>query len=263
MDATAQARFAAALRNPALPAPPGLRSWNGSDPARRLAVYRNNVTVSLLDALAARFPVTQALVGAEFFRAMARRYLAEEPPRSRLLHEYGDMLPSFVARFAPAREVPYLADVARLEAARTQAYHAADVPPVPRDAFAAIAPEAAPGLTVRLHPSVRVIASAWPVLAIWLAHRQGEATAACLAGIDLATAERVLVARPRLEVRLWLLPPAGEVFLAALGDGATLAQAAARAVAGDPEFDLTAGLTTLIEAEIAIGLSLHGALHHD
>ena len=259
MDASAQARFAAALRDPALPPPPGVRSWNGSDPAQRLAVYRNNVTVSLLDALAARFPVTEALVGTAFFRAMARRYLAQEPPRSRLLHEYGDTLPGFIARFAPAREVPYLADVARLEAARTQAYHAADMPPVSRDAFAAIAPEAAPGLAVRLHPSVRVIASPWPVLAIWRAHMQPETAATDLAGIDLGAAEHVLVARPRLEVRLSLLPPGGAGFLAALGAGMTLADAAARAVAGEPEFNLTAGLITLLEAEIATGLSLDGA----
>ena len=66
-----QAAFAAALLYPARPCPPGLHAWNGSDPAARLAVYRNNVVSSLIDALADTFPVVQQLVGEEFFRAMA------------------------------------------------------------------------------------------------------------------------------------------------------------------------------------------------
>lgn len=67
--------FAAALLDPARPAPAGLTSWNGSDPAQRFAVYRNNVTVSLIDALADTFPVVQALVGVDFFRTMAREFV--------------------------------------------------------------------------------------------------------------------------------------------------------------------------------------------
>ena len=47
-----QAAFAQALLDPDLPCPSGLCTWNGSDPARRFAVYRNNVVVSLIDALA-------------------------------------------------------------------------------------------------------------------------------------------------------------------------------------------------------------------
>ena len=66
-----QPDWAAALLDPERPAPPGLRAWNGSDPARRFAVHRNNVVASLVSALADGFPVVQALVGEEFFRAMA------------------------------------------------------------------------------------------------------------------------------------------------------------------------------------------------
>ena len=67
-----QALFAATLLDPTLPCPPGLTAWNGSDLTRRLAVHRNNVVVSLVDALADTFPVTQQLVGEDFFRTMAR-----------------------------------------------------------------------------------------------------------------------------------------------------------------------------------------------
>ena len=89
---SSQSAFAAALLNPDLPCPGGLTTWNGSDPELRFAVYRNNVTVSLIDALADTFPVVQALVGEEFFRAMARVFAQANPPRSRLMAYYGDTL---------------------------------------------------------------------------------------------------------------------------------------------------------------------------
>lgn len=269
MDAPAQTRFAAALLDPGRPLPEGLRAWNGSDPARRFAVYRNNVIVSLIDGLAARFPVAQALVGTEFFRAMARLYVQGEPPRSRLLHEYGETFPGFIREFSPARDVPYLVDVAQLEAARTRAYHAADADPMPSEAFAAIASDAAARLAVRLHPSVQLVVSPWPVLSIWLAHEQEADPALSVDGsrdlsrIDLGLAESVLIARPNDVVRLWRLPPGGAAFLEAAASGSMLAEAAARAAGAARDFDLAANLTLLIQADIAVGLSFHGAAADD
>ena len=55
------AAFAAALRAPTFACPPGLTAWNGSDPAGRFAIYRNNHLVSLVDALADSYPVVRAL----------------------------------------------------------------------------------------------------------------------------------------------------------------------------------------------------------
>ena len=96
--ACSQADFSAALFDPARACPPGLFAWNGSDPAARLAVYRNNVIASLVDALADGFPVVQELVGAEFFRAMAAVFVRQTPPRTRVLAQYGDSeFPRFVA----------------------------------------------------------------------------------------------------------------------------------------------------------------------
>ena len=85
---------------------------------------------ALIGAIEARYPVTRRLVGDEFFRAMARAYVAEEKPRSPVLIHYGADFPDFVARFEPAREIAYLADVARLENAWVEAYHAAEAAPL-------------------------------------------------------------------------------------------------------------------------------------
>jgi hypothetical protein len=130
MLAAFETPFADAQLNADQPVPQGITAHNAAVPTRRFAVYRNNVVVGLVKALRYRFPVVEKIVGEEFFAAMARVFVIEQPPRSALLTTYGDEFAAFIAAFEPARELPYLADVARLEAARTQAYHAADAAPV-------------------------------------------------------------------------------------------------------------------------------------
>jgi len=83
-------------------------------------------------ALKSRFPVVEKIVGEEFFAAMTRVFVKAQPPRSPLLATYGDDFPDFIATFEPARGLPYLADVARLEATRTRSYHAATSRPSAR-----------------------------------------------------------------------------------------------------------------------------------
>lgn len=124
-----QAAFAAALLDMQRPCPEGLLSANGADPASRYAVYRNNVQSSLINALAEGYPVVLQLVGDEFFRAMVALYVQRYPPQSPLINDYGKDFAEFIDSFEPAASVPYLADVARLERLRVQAYHAADAPP--------------------------------------------------------------------------------------------------------------------------------------
>ncbi len=126
MFAPTQASFATALLDAGKPVPEGVTSHTADRPARRFAVYRNNVVAGLVKALGTRFPALSRIVGEEFFNAMARVFVIAHPPRSPLLMTYGDDFPDFIADFEPAAELPYLADVARLEAARTRAYHAAD-----------------------------------------------------------------------------------------------------------------------------------------
>ena len=112
-----QSRFRAALLDPGQPAPPGLTGSGGGPAARRFGIYRNNVTASLTEALRQSFPVVRALVGEDFFTAMAIAHLRAHPPASPLLMFYGQDMADFVAGFAPAQHLGYLPDVARLELA--------------------------------------------------------------------------------------------------------------------------------------------------
>lgn len=248
-----QTTFAAALLDPERPCPPGLSTWNGSNPARRFAVYRNNVLVSLIDALADSFPVTQQLVGEEFFRAMARLHAYAHPPQSRLLAFYGADFPDFIASFPPAAGLPYLADVARLEYRRVVAYHAADVPGVGSEAVAAaLADQAAlPTLGVTLQPSLAVLASASAVVSLWAAH-QGVLD---LSAVAPETPETALILRPGLEVEVMQIPPAAGAFISALGAGSPLGAAAEAALAIDPAFDLVGTLGLLLQKSAITALN--------
>jgi hypothetical protein len=244
-----QRLFAAALLDADAPCPAGLTAWNGSDPARRFAVYRNNVIVSLVDALADTFPVTLELVGDQFFRAMAGIFVRGAPPGSVLLAEYGTGFPDFIAAFEPARSVPYLADVARLEMLRVRAFHAADADPVtPEQVARALAdPERLPALRATCHPSLGVLSSRYAIVSLWAAH-QGIGD---LARVDPDFPETALAVRAGLEVQVVSLPPGGDVLVAGFASGLPLGVAAARAASAHADFDLTLQLALLLR---------HGAL---
>jgi hypothetical protein len=256
---TTQTAFAHALLNPKLPCPSGLTTWNGSDPTMRFAVYRNNVMVSLVDALADTYPIVQTLVGEEFFRAMARVFAQNKPPRSAVMAYYGREFAEFVEAFPPAVSVPYLADVARLEMARVMAYHAADVVSVHVDALqAALAdPEQLLSLRLVLHPSVHVIDSTFAIFSIWAAH-QG---ATCASSVDPDVAQSMLVYRAGLVVDTMELAAGTGAFFSALLTGQTLLDAAAAASRMDPEFDLTTALTLLLRLQLITHLTT-GETHH-
>ena len=243
-----QAQFARALMDPQLRAPTGLRAWNGSDPAMRFAVYRNNVIVSLLDALADTFPVVQCLVGEDFFRAMARVYLHSNPVKTRVLTWIGNAFPDFIAAFEPASSLRYLADVARLEILRVQAYHAADIAPVSLQILAQALndPESLAELKLKLHPSVQLLASRYAVYSLWAAH-QG---ALSISMLDPELAQSVLIYRRELDVEVVNLSPAQGQFLGQLMARAGFASAAQVAAEQDSDFDLAAFLATLIQLQL-------------
>jgi hypothetical protein len=251
MFAQTQDRFAAALLDAERAVPDTVTSHTGPAPRKRFAVYRNNVTVSLINALKERFPATMAIVGKEFFSAMAKVFVITQPPRSPILMFYGDDLPDFVAGFAPAAELPYLADVAHIEAARTRAYHAADMAPIDPQALQSVPPEALGAHVLALHPSMEIVRSDHPIVTIW-AMNSGEAE---LAAIEDWSGQDALIARPVLDVEVRALPAGGAAFLDALAAGRPLAAAAEMAFADNLAFDLTANLAGLIGLGLIVGAS--------
>jgi hypothetical protein len=248
-----QAYFSRALLDAELDVPTGLSTWNGSDPATRFAVYRNNVVVSLIDALADTFPVTQALVGEEFFRAMARVFIQTNPVKTRVLTWLGASFADFIETFPPATSLAYLSDVARLEMLRVRAYHASDAQPIAlQNLGQALAdPDAFAGLRLGLHPSAHLLQSQHAVWSLWAAHQD----ILSIETVNPELSETVLAFRRGLDVEILHLSMAEGHFLAQLMAGEGLAMAADAAVAHDQRFDLGAFLANLIRLQLITSIS--------
>lgn len=240
-----QRDFAKALLDPTAPVPTGIVGPDGAPSAKRFGVYRNNVTVSLIEAMEQAYPTVQMLVGPEYFGAMAKIYVRQFPPETPMMFQYGEQFPDFLDGFEPLSHLPYLPDIARLERARRQSYHAADAVGNGADRLGHIAPEDLPTSRLTLHPAMRVIASAHPIFSIWRYNNVAQ---------DPITApqEDVLITRPGLDVLMRVIPAGTAVFLNALGVGNALAMAAELALTANPEFDLAGNLGELLEAGVII-----------
>jgi hypothetical protein len=191
----------------------------------RIAVYRNNTRQFFRSALAATYPVLLRRVGDEYFRQLAHDYREYHRSRSGDLHWVGAAFPEWLATRLQAGDYAWLADLARLEWACEETAAARLEPAIAVDALVAFPPEALDEVQLRFQPSLRLVASDWPVWSVWQAN-QGEAAGAA---VDLALgpqhcacaclADRVVVYR--LEAEDYRV-------LAALSAGATLAEATAQ-----------------------------------
>jgi hypothetical protein len=236
-----QAGFAAALRDADRPVPSGVAVQGGMQASRRFAVYRNNSATSLIDALADSYPVVRALVGEDFFRAMAKAFVERNLPQSPVLLEYGANFADFIAAFPPAAELAFLADVARVERAWVEAYHAADADSLEITPLGRIDEGVLEQARLRLHPSVRLVASEQPAVSIWQAHNadEGGAPEDVLRAV-VEQPEACMMVRPTVDVTVHILAGATHGLLAALVAGRCLGEAAE--VAGAETADDLAGM---------------------
>ncbi len=243
--------FSAALADPETGTPKGIVGPDGKGAVKRFNVYRNNVAVGLIGALEDTFPAIQRLVGEPFFKAMARVYVQAEPPSSPLLFRYGEGFPDFLERFEPVQHLPYLPDVARLERAWLDAYHAADEPVLNSDVLAAVAPEDLPDQRFRVHPAAHIIRSSFAAVSIFSANRSEQAGG----DTDPTMPEDGLITRRGTDVEIRHLPPGAAVFFTLLVDGRPLGEAAERAAGETADFDLAAAIAAMLEAGLFSGLA--------
>ena len=239
-----QRAFVAALLDPGAEVPAGIIDPEGRPSPKRFSVYRNNVAGSLTRALEAAFPTVRKLVGDEFFAAMAGVFLRAHPPQSRMLMLYGDGMPEFLERFSPVAHLAYLPDMARIDQAMRESYHAADSSPLPESEFQRLIGEDIAELRLRLAPSLRLVRSRWPVVSIWAANHENGPQ-------PRAEAEDALILRPEFDSRPLVLPTGGAAFVTALLAGQTLGEA----VEAAETVDLSAILALLIQGRAITGVS--------
>lgn len=236
-----QACFRDALFDSAKPVPPGLRDGLGLPAGRRFNVYRNNVAVSLTEALEIGFPAVRSLIGMENFKKVSGLFLRQTPPSAPMMMLYGKEFPSFLDTFAPLSHLRYLGDVARLEQAQREAYHAADARAVAPETLAQLPPDALAQSRFRLAPAIRIVRSPWPIHDIWrFATTEGAPKPA-------AQPQDVLVTRPEYDPELYVLPQGGAAFVVALMAGRILADACDAGTSDAEAFDLSAMLGLLLQ----------------
>lgn len=236
-----QTEFRAALLDPAHERPAGLVDGSGRAAGRRFDVYRNNVAVSLTEALETAFPVIRKLLGEKNFRTVAGAFLRRHPPSSPLMMFYGEEMPKFLRTFEPTSKIGYLPDIARLELAIRESYHAADSEPVDPAKLQGMSPDDLMALRFDLAPSLRLIRSPWPIHAIWRFNTEESAPKPAMAAQDVA------VLRVDLDPLPHLLPLGSGAFIEALTEGRTLGESV-DLVAEQPGFDLTTTLALLLDA---------------
>lgn len=246
-----QSAFAQALFAPAQ----GPADSLAAQPA--FAVYRNTVMKGCVDALEANFPTVARLVGGDWFRSAAALYVTAQPPREPRLLFHGEGFAAFLEQFEPARELPYLPGVARLDRCWIEAHAAADAACDPVF-FATLSPEGLAATIARPHPAAR-----WrwfdgkPVFTIWQRHRTGHHHD----GGDIAwQSEGALLTRPGDAV-VWRAASAADcAFLEACAAGAPLGVAAAAALRLQPNVDLADLLAGLLRAGALIRAPTTGAM---
>jgi Putative DNA-binding domain len=228
---------------------------------RGLNAYRANAHAAAVRALRAAYPALVLMLGDESFDAMAQAFWHAHLPQQGDWAVWGGALAAFLERDEQLADVPYLADVARLEWQLHEIATAPDAYPnaqAQTHTFARLIDQDPDTLGLHLAAHCPVWQSLWPVVSLVQAHTFGPA-----GGIDEAL---MPVARGQLEagasqnVLVWRSgwrPCLREAlrhepeFLSALKSGQSLGQALAQA----PELDFALWLQTAIQTRLLLAVT--------
>lgn len=175
-----------------------LAAWlreDGSRIDRALVAYRANAEAAAARALAAAYPTVAALVGDDAMRAIAAAHWHRCPPEQGDLARFGATLPEALAADRQLAELPYLADVARLDWAVHGCESAADADAA-LDGIERLADTDPAALALALRPGTAVLRSDWPIVTIRQAH------AAPADAPDRFAASRAALARGDREIAI-------------------------------------------------------------
>jgi len=224
---------------------------HGLPATKRMQIYQHIVENTLSEALRTSYPAIVLLVGAAFFDQAADRYMRHNPPQVGNLQTYGAQFPMFLAQMKEAASLPYLADMARLEWARQQAYLAGD-------AQALGASEVAHQLQqfenkqvyLTLHPSVQCIHSSHRIVDIWHYCMNQDGETLQLEG----DGQSVLLWRDGVQVAMQVIDAPAAGFLCKIREGMDMHHALQQETPDQVVVDLSALLPFLIANTMIVSI---------
>lgn len=168
---------------------------NGLSPQSRLNIYRNTYLSGLVKALRLTFPAVERLVGGDFFEASAQVFIAEHPPKTAYLDQYGAHFPAFLSEYRQSSYLAYLPGVAELEWAISQSLNAPDATILDLQEISSLGAADQDLLYFLPDPSVRLVRAEYPIDAIWRAVLDQDMAA--LSSIDMNSGPVFLLVQRR------------------------------------------------------------------
>ena len=195
-----------------------------------LGVYRDGYPARLTEALGETFEACWRVLGDEDFFKVTRAYIARFPSSSHNLSDYGVSFPEFLESRPESETAPFIGDLARLEWAYKEIFHAkahASLEP------AVLAAKARPDAVFKFGSAVRVMSFPHKVYLIWKRDRSNDAA---LTPSDWEGTERLVLYKNQTnEVFVRRLAEPEHAALSALQAGRPLAEALASVEGLAPE----------------------------
>jgi hypothetical protein len=202
----------------------------GTEPAERARIYTGGYPARLQSAIAESHPAVAHVLGEGAFAKLVERYARALPPRSYNLNDAGARLAEYLPADPLSAHLPFLSDLARLEWAIAQAFHAAAPEPFDPAAVALWSVDDWDGARIDLHAGTAVVRSQWPIRTVWAAREMP------VKEIDIdmvAGGEIVLIRRAGLEVVCESIGAGEATAIEALLDGARLGEVSQRMASTD------------------------------
>lgn len=141
----------------------------GTDATLRLGIYANAYRLRLLQALKTDYPALHTLAGDELFERIGRDYIDACASTNFSIRYFGQHLPAFIDETPGYREIPVLAEMARLEWLLSLAFDAADSESVDEASLSTLPMESWPSMRLRFHDSLQRYDFFWNAPGIWRA----------------------------------------------------------------------------------------------
>lgn len=198
-----------------------IQSTQNLSQQERFDIYGGSITEGFVKALRENYPVTEKLVGEEFFRLMSYNYIANNHSSSPNLGDYGVSFADFVENFSPAKCLPYLADICRLEWRWQKAYYGMDYLPLDVNQLSKLNCDSQSLLVFKRCANSSLLKSDYPLKKIWDFNQTDDNNTI----IDLKEEQNLLLIwRPDMEVIIEELTEAQWSILKAFDEGLTLGQ---------------------------------------